>query len=499
MVEDGQRRHGRARYPRRHDEPPPAALDRRPGRLPRGGGRGGRGARAVHARDGARAGRPPRPGATPGSRPLCTRAWRARPSGAALDVGRRSPPTVGRGRSRRCPSSENPIFGLPFGSFVGRARRCLPKGSQWSPARLTPGAVPATGSLENPEVVENVPGHVIPILEREFDDFDTESTRYLEGRADRGRVHQVPPQAGRLRPAPARRADGPRQAPDGRRHARAARGLRRRDREVRAAAQGPHHHPPEHPDAPHPAARRGQADPRARRRRPVLARGLRQHDAQRDGRPAGRRARRRAVRHHPLRGRLRALLRPPSDDAGDAAQGQDGVHRHRRRQRDHRHPRHGVHPPRARRRARRRGPGRRRHLDHAADRAHAVRVRRARQRRLSQGHRGVHADLRPPGLPARQPRPRAHQGAGRQGRHRRVPRAWSKRSWRATGWPSATSRSTGCCFDVDEEANAPRPGASFDSPNGDRRDVRPLLRLQRRRRSASTASAPSRSRSAAAI
>ena len=38
-----------------------------------------------------------------------------------------------------------------------------------------------TGSLENPEVVENVPGHVIPILEREFDDFDTESTRFLKG------------------------------------------------------------------------------------------------------------------------------------------------------------------------------------------------------------------------------------------------------------------------------------------------------------------------------
>jgi hypothetical protein len=37
------------------------------------------------------------------------------------------------------------------------------------------------GSLDNPEVVENVPGHVIPILEREFDDFDTESTRYLSG------------------------------------------------------------------------------------------------------------------------------------------------------------------------------------------------------------------------------------------------------------------------------------------------------------------------------
>ena len=38
-----------------------------------------------------------------------------------------------------------------------------------------------TGSLESPEVLENVPGHVIPILEREFDDFDTESTRFLKG------------------------------------------------------------------------------------------------------------------------------------------------------------------------------------------------------------------------------------------------------------------------------------------------------------------------------
>src|SRR5919112_1073999 len=37
------------------------------------------------------------------------------------------------------------------------------------------------GSLENPEVYENVPGHVIPILEREFDDFDHESGRYLDG------------------------------------------------------------------------------------------------------------------------------------------------------------------------------------------------------------------------------------------------------------------------------------------------------------------------------
>ncbi len=41
-----------------------------------------------------------------------------------------------------------------------------------------------TGSLENPEVLENVPGHIIPILEREFDDFDTESTRFLAGEVE---------------------------------------------------------------------------------------------------------------------------------------------------------------------------------------------------------------------------------------------------------------------------------------------------------------------------
>jgi sulfite reductase beta subunit-like hemoprotein len=50
------------------------------------------------------------------------------------------------------------------------------------PASLdTTKSAPREGTLENPEVLENVPGHVIPILEREFDDFDTESTRYLKG------------------------------------------------------------------------------------------------------------------------------------------------------------------------------------------------------------------------------------------------------------------------------------------------------------------------------
>jgi sulfite reductase beta subunit-like hemoprotein len=39
----------------------------------------------------------------------------------------------------------------------------------------------AVGSLENPERYENVPGHVIPVLEREFDDFTSEAQGFLAG------------------------------------------------------------------------------------------------------------------------------------------------------------------------------------------------------------------------------------------------------------------------------------------------------------------------------
>ncbi len=38
-----------------------------------------------------------------------------------------------------------------------------------------------TGTLENPERYENVPGHIIPIIEREFDDFDNEAEEFLAG------------------------------------------------------------------------------------------------------------------------------------------------------------------------------------------------------------------------------------------------------------------------------------------------------------------------------
>ncbi|HWA55155.1 MAG TPA: nitrite/sulfite reductase [Solirubrobacterales bacterium] len=38
-----------------------------------------------------------------------------------------------------------------------------------------------TGTLENPETYTNVPGHIIPIIEREFDDFDNEAETFLAG------------------------------------------------------------------------------------------------------------------------------------------------------------------------------------------------------------------------------------------------------------------------------------------------------------------------------
>src|SRR5436853_250608 len=41
-----------------------------------------------------------------------------------------------------------------------------------------------TGSLDNPEIIENVPGHVIPIIEREFDDFDNEAEKFLTGQTE---------------------------------------------------------------------------------------------------------------------------------------------------------------------------------------------------------------------------------------------------------------------------------------------------------------------------
>jgi sulfite reductase beta subunit-like hemoprotein len=50
---------------------------------------------------------------------------------------------------------------------------------------MQPVSVPAQrGTLEDPEVLQNVPGHVIPILQREYDDFQTEATKFLAGETE---------------------------------------------------------------------------------------------------------------------------------------------------------------------------------------------------------------------------------------------------------------------------------------------------------------------------
>src|SRR3954447_26488127 len=50
---------------------------------------------------------------------------------------------------------------------------------------MEPVSVPSQrGTLKDPEVLQNVPGHVIPILRREFDDFQTEATKYLDGQTE---------------------------------------------------------------------------------------------------------------------------------------------------------------------------------------------------------------------------------------------------------------------------------------------------------------------------
>src|ERR1700704_4907353 len=47
---------------------------------------------------------------------------------------------------------------------------------------MEPVSIPThRGTLEDPEVLQNVPGHVIPILQREYDDFKTEATKFLAG------------------------------------------------------------------------------------------------------------------------------------------------------------------------------------------------------------------------------------------------------------------------------------------------------------------------------
>ena len=75
--------------------------------------------------------------------------------------------------------------------------------------------------------------------------------------------------------------------------------------------------------------------------------------------------------------------------------------------------------------------------------------------------------LRPPGLAARQPRPRPHQGADRQDRHRRVPRAGRGGAQGRLGRPSATSTRRRSCSRTTRRRTRPQRRADYAQPNGD--------------------------------
>src|SRR3954466_2405921 len=68
-------------------------------------------------------------------------------------------------------------------SALSRPAGDLPMEPVSAPTEQTP-RKGRKGSLENPEVIENVPGHVIPIIEREFDDFDNEAEKFLTGQTE---------------------------------------------------------------------------------------------------------------------------------------------------------------------------------------------------------------------------------------------------------------------------------------------------------------------------
>jgi len=78
---------------------------------------------------------------------------------------------------------------------------------------MADGSTGARGSLADPEIYENVPGHVIPIIEREFDDFDTEAAGFLAGRTPEDQFIGFRLKQGVYGQRPGRAPDDPRQAP----------------------------------------------------------------------------------------------------------------------------------------------------------------------------------------------------------------------------------------------------------------------------------------------
>ena len=366
---------------------------------------------------------------------------------------------------------------LPFGGQIAESRSAF--GNLIRPPRtasketdpaMEPASLPVTkgrGSIEDPEVLENVPGHVIPILEREFDDFDTESAKYLRGetpetefigfRLKQGVYGQRQPDVqmvrvklpmGGITPEQLEAfADGiERYAPLNKGHI-----TTRQNIQI--------HHIP--------------LDDAAKFIRELSDAGLSSREGCGNtvrnvtGDPWAGVAPDELFDLTPYAGAyVRYFVRHPTTqlmprkvktafDASPEDRALTGIHdiAFIARERD------GA--------ARRRGARRWRHVDHAARRADALRLRRPRRRRVPRGGRGGLPHLRPPGLAARQPRPRAHQGPRRQDRHRRDAQA------RRRGAPGRLGRRARV------RRRRPAPGRRRGRPRARGPE---LLRLAQRRR-----------------
>ncbi len=291
---------------------------------------------------------------------------------------------------------------------------------------MEPVSVPAPrGTLEDPEILQNVPGHLIPILEREFDDFKTEAGKYLAGetpedefikfRLKQGVYGQRQPDVQMIRVKLPFGGITPEQMEAFATVVEKYVPLNKGHITTRQNIQM--HHIPL-PEAEKAIRELGESGLSSREGCGNTVRNVTgdpwagvAKDELFDLTPYAGAYVRYFVRHPTTQAMPRKIK--TSFDGSPRDRAISGIHdiAFRARVQGDRGPWRGP---------RRGDHGRRRHLDHAARGACPVRVRRARQRRVPADRRGRVQDLRPPGVAARQPRPCPHQGVRRQVRHRRA-------------------------------------------------------------------------------
>ena len=226
------------------------------------------------------------------------------------------------------------------------------------------------GSLNNPEVIQNVPGNVIPVLEREFDDFDTEAGRFLDGqieepdfigfRLKQGVYGQRQADVQMIRVKLPFGGINPEQMESFADVVEKYAPLNKGHITTRQNIQL--HHIPL-PDAAKAIRELGDAGLSSREGCGNTVRNV-------TGDPWAGICENELFDPDPLRRRVCPLLRAPPRLPADAAEDQDRLHGHRRGPGHHRHPRHRLPPAReGGRHPRLRDPRGRRHLDHGPGRA----------------------------------------------------------------------------------------------------------------------------------